>query len=380
MLVHDLIAALESYAPLNYAEPWDRVGLHLGSRTAPVSGPVMLTIDLTGAVLDEAMDLGCGAIVAYHPPIWEPLKVITDDTAKGAMLLQAARAGIAIYAPHTALDAVPGGISDWLCEGLSAGAEGVIHGDCRALTPHNRRDPDQEVKLITFVPADKVPHLRNALATAGAGQIGEYRVCAFATEGRGSFLAPEAGHPSVGDAGTLNVVDEVRLEMVCSKRALPLALETLEQFHPYEVPAIDVVELAHQPARRVGVGRKLTLDQPATFEQLAERLKAHLGRARVRLATERPMDEPVRDLGVVPGAGESLWPDARDAGCELFITGEMRHHEVLSAVRAGISVLLAGHTNTERGYLPRLARMLESRLDGHPVHVSKVDADILRVL
>jgi len=171
----------------------------------------------------------------------------------------------------------------------------------------------------------------------------------------------------------------VRLEMVLARRSLPLAIETLRQFHPYEEPAFDIVALEPEPTRRIGAGRRLTLDQPATMSELAERIKAHLGRARVRAALVGDEDRPFTTIGVVPGAGESMRALATSDGCEVFITGEMKHHEVVASLHGGTSVLLAGHTNTERGYLPRLAAKLRKELRGADIRVSQHDKDILSV-
>src|ERR1044071_6224292 len=115
MRVSDLAAAMETIAPLDLAEPWDNVGLLAGSADAELRGRVVLAIDLTERVLTEATGAGAGAIVAYHPPIWEGLKRITDADARGRVLIGAMRAGIAIYSPHTALDAAAGEIGRASC-------------------------------------------------------------------------------------------------------------------------------------------------------------------------------------------------------------------------------------------------------------------------
>ena len=180
----------------------------------------------------------------------------------------------------------------------------------------------------------------------------------------------------VGQPGQLERTEEVRLEMVCGASALPLAMEMIRQFHPYEEPAIDVFPLAPQPTRSSGQGRRLVLDKPATVAELAQRLKAFLKRDRIRYAIAGE-DHPVTRIGIVPGSGASLSRLARDEGCELFVTGEMKHHEVLGALNAGMSVILGNHTSTERGYLPRLAQQIQKAAPGLSVLVSRVDQDPL---
>lgn len=373
MTVQALIDAMETIAPLSLAEPWDNVGLITGSASSPLDGGVLITIDLTHDVLDEAIQRGASAIIAYHPPIWEPLKRLSDVEPREALILRAIESKIAIFSPHTALDGASGGMNDWLAESVTA--DGAT-GDRRALEPHVSQASSQQLKLVTFVPDEHADRLREALATAGAGIIGSYRVCSFALLGTGTFLGDESTNPTVGEAGRLERVAELRLEMVCSRSALALVIETLRQFHPYEEPPIDVYELTPLPRRSVGAGRRIVLDQPATLEEIAQRVKSHLGVRAVKLARAPGMTDPVTHVSVCPGAGASLVDRAVADGSQLFLTGEMRYHEVTDAIGRGLSIMLAGHTNTERGYLPRLRDRLAELLEAD---VRVADADRSRV-
>lgn len=379
MHVSDLVAAMHQIAPLDYAESWDKVGLLVGDAQRSHKGEVLLTIDLTERVVEEAIGAKVGAIVAYHPPIFEPLARVTSATPRQRVVLRAIEHKIAVYTPHTALDAAPGGITDWLCEGLSGSAKaGKILGDCRALTPHPHMPESQQLKIVTFVPQTESDKVRGALATAGAGTIGAYNLCSFESYGTGTFLGTEGTKPRTGSAGHLERVAEVRLEMVCGHASLALAIETLKRFHPYEEPAIDVYAMVPQPQRAAGPGRRLVVDKALTVRELAERLRDHVKRDRVRYAIAGEIDRPISQIGVVPGSGESLSRLARAEGCQVFVTGEMKHHEVLGALNAGMSIVLGGHTNTERGYLPRLKAALEKR--GFDANISKTDKDPLEAV
>ncbi len=377
----DLIAALEAIAPLDLAAEWDNVGLLLGSPDDALAGPVLMTIDLTGAVLQEAAQHQASAVIAYHPPIFHPLKRLTDREPVQRTLLRAARMGLAIYSPHTALDAAPGAMSDWLADAvLDAPATRAAGGDRKALIPREAHAPGGDFKIVTFLPEAQLDAVRSALASAGAGQIGRYEACSFATPGTGTFFGARGSSPAVGRPGQLERVPEFRVEMVCSRRALPIALETLRRFHPYEEPAIDVYPLQPQPTRAAGPGRKITLDQPVPLAELGQRLKRHLGLPQVRVAASGEASRPLTHVGLCPGAGGSLADAALAQGCEVFITGEMKHHEVLAALRHGMSVVLAGHTNTERGYLPVLAERLMAALPSLRFVFSQADHDPLHAV
>ncbi len=380
MRMSDLIAAMEAIAPPSFAESWDNVGLILGRSDAPIGRgrPVLLTIDFTEDVLEEAKEASAAAVISYHPPVFHAVKRVVAEDARTRVALGAIEAGMAVYSPHTALDAAPGGMADWLCDMLAPeGATGSI-GDRRALNAQTSHDPRQTHKIVTFVPESHVDQVRNALATIGAGRIGEYELCSFGMRGRGTFRGGAGTKPAVGEAGREEQVEEVRLEMVCPGDALPLAAEILRQFHPYEEPAWDIYPLAPKADRSVGAGRRLVLDRPATARELALRLKKSLGVDAVKIA--QASDEAIDHVGVCPGSGGALLEAAIRDGCRAFVSGEMTHHEALSAVRRGCSILLAGHTNTERGYLRILAQRLGEALPGVTFVVSAKDRTLFRTL
>jgi len=374
--VGSLSQAMERIAPTSMAESWDRVGLLVGDATRELAGPVLLTIDLTPSVMDEAIRANASAIIAYHPPIWDPLKRVTSSNAYESVILRAIESKMAIYSPHTALDAVPGGVADWLCRALTKDGDAKHAGDCRALRPHGEIPSTQQAKIVTFLPMKDVDRVREALASAGAGIVGAYRMCSFETQGYGTFFGVEGSKPSIGEAGRLERVAEVRLEMVCSKAAIALAVETMRSFHPYEEPGIEVHELHAIPDRSTGPGRRIVLDTPVTVRELAERIKRflNLGDVRIALAGE---DRPVSSIGVCPGSGGSLVGLAKAEGCQVYFTGEMDHHAVKSTVLGGMSVILAGHTNTERGFLPVLAEKLRAGGVRIPILIAQSDRDPL---
>jgi dinuclear metal center YbgI/SA1388 family protein len=261
MKVREVVQALEALAPLSLAEEWDNVGLLVGDDDAPVER-VLLTIDLTDGVLAEALEHGAQMIVAYHPVLFDPVRRLTTAQPTTRIVLAAARSGLAIHSPHTALDAASHGVAEWLAEGLG--------------------------------PADVAP---------------------------------------------LTTVDAER-----------------------DTP---------------GPGRLVTLKEPADLKELASRVQAHLGARRLLVAPAPQPPGRHSVIGLCPGAGAALVPPALAKGATVFLTGEMRHHDVLAAQAEGCSLLLAGHTNTERGYLPRLAGRLASALPDLEVVIAKRDRDPL---
>jgi dinuclear metal center YbgI/SA1388 family protein len=369
MRVERLIQAMESIAPPCHAAEWDNVGLLVGAPEWSARS-VLLTVDLTEDVLQEAIDAGADAVVAYHPPIFKPLTALAGRDTPQRIALRAARSAVAVYSPHTALDAAPGGVNDWLAEGLGG-------GDVRALEPVEALPATEQCKVVTFCPPEAVDQLRNGLATAGAGKIGDYELCSFELRGQGTFRGGAHTRPAVGRPGEMERVDEVRLEMVAPTAALGLIVVTLRQFHPYEEPPIEIYALRPRPQRSTGPGRRVVLDQAAGLDEIVARCKRVMGVERLLVAAPSN-PAPRRVIGLCAGAGGSLLATALAQGCDAFLTGEMRHHDVLAALAAGCAVILGGHTNTERGYLPRLQQRLREALGDVSVNISQRDRDPLR--
>ena len=372
---NDILSVLRKVAPESLAEAWDKVGVHLGRDDEGAIERAMLCIDLTEAVVDEAIATGAGLIVAYHPPIFQPVTRLAagpEATWRERMLRKLIRHDIGVYSPHTALDAVRGGINDWLCEGLGPGTS-------RPLQPTPaRRD---EVKIVVFVPEDEAATVRQAMSDAGAGWIGNYRECSFHVAGEGGFRPIEGANPTIGKVGTRETVAELRLEMICPRKYLPHVVEAIYQSHSYEEPAFDVFEQAPLPEvleKATGAGRLLTLDEPVGRGELVERVKARLGVEHV-FAAGLDAEKPVNTIAVCPGAGGSLFEN--DApGADAYLTGEMRHHDILDLRERGRLVVLPGHTQTERPYLPTYRDLL-SRNVGEAIdwRISATDAPAGRV-
>jgi len=364
--IGDLVKALAQVAPPALAADWDNVGLLLGDANSPCER-VLLTIDLTDEVLDEACELRVQAVIAYHPPLFDPIRRLVRQDSASATLYRAAREGISLLSPHTALDSVAGGINDWI-------AGGIGDGNCRPLDSATALAGRESFKIVTFAPAEVAPRICGAMSIAGAGRIGEYSQCSQTSAVEGTFFAAASARPRAGGRGKLERLAEVRIEMVCGPKSLAAALAALRAAHPYETPAIEVHALAPQPSASQGQGRLLRLSQPATSAEIARRLRKHLSASRIECAAPTSAHGVQHEtIGICAGSGMSLLPSALDAGATLFFTGEAKHHDQLSAVGKGCTLLLSGHTVSERGYLPRLAEKIAPLVPGIAFTLSKRD-------
>ncbi|EGN93544.1 hypothetical protein SERLA73DRAFT_115554 [Serpula lacrymans var. lacrymans S7.3] len=208
----------------------------------------MLTIDLTPAVLAEALATPTAFVIAYHPPIFKPISSLTLSSPLQTSILLLAAQGISVFTPHTALDSAWEGINDWLA-----------------------------------------------------------KIAIGVTEGR-----------SPGAGGSVSILGEMK--------------------GPDEG----------------GLGRLVLLDEPVEIDVLISRIKRHLNLHQVEVGFPATA-KPIRRVAICAGAGGSV---LAGVDADVYFTGEMAHHEVLAAVASGRYVVLCGHTNTERGYLPELAPRL----------------------
>jgi dinuclear metal center YbgI/SA1388 family protein len=358
MKLSDLIDAMEQIAPTRQAESWDNVGLLVGDRSQSISR-AMLTIDYTAEVAREAEQSKCDVIIAYHPPIFHPLKRILADN----LVFDAIRRGIAIYSPHTALDVADGGTNDMLADVLGLKNRSPL----RLIEPRAT-----QYKLVTFVPEKDLEKVSQALFEAGAGRIGNYTSCSFRSAGTGTFFGEEGTNPSVGQAGRLEKSEEVRVETVVPIQKIDAIIQALRKSHPYEEPAFDLNQLA-APPNALGQGRIGELDPPVNCDSLLARIKKELKIDNLLVAG--PTDRPIKRAAVCAGACSDMLDDAISQKADLYLTGEIRHHDAIKTAAAGMTVVCTLHSNSERAVLKRLEQKLRQKLPGLAIVLSRADRD-----
>ncbi|HKQ47099.1 MAG TPA: Nif3-like dinuclear metal center hexameric protein [Phycisphaerae bacterium] len=362
-----LCDAMEQIAPTWAAAEWDNVGLLAGGAKWPLAR-VLLTIDLTPAVLDEAIRTKVGAIVSYHPPIFRPIKRMSvDRAASEGLAAEAVAHRIAVYSPHTALDCSPDGTNDVIA--ALAGLEDIVPFEIAAKA-------DRLCKLVVFVPAQQVEKVSDAVFAAGAGRIGAYERCSYRVNGQGTFFGTESTSPTIGRRGRLERVDEVRLEVIFPRQRLADVTAAVRKSHPYEEPAFDVYPLEGLPDGRTGQGRIGRFRKPIALSMLAKRLAMKTG-ARCASRIGRSSERLHRGLVCVGAAGSLPFeiPGESLGWGDVVITGEIRHHDALRYARCGAAAIALGHSVSERPVLAPLAARLKKLLPGVSIIVSRADRD-----
>lgn len=360
--VADVTACLNRFAPPALAAEWDNVGLLVGDPACAVER-VMTCLTVTPEVVAEAVADGVGLIVAHHPVLFRGAKRLTTQTGDGRLLLPLIRSGVAVYSPHTSFDNCPGGINDGLCKRL-----GLTN-----VAPLRPRDGRREFKLVVFVPDADREKVSDAVFAAGAGVIGQYEQCSFRLAGTGTFYGTDATNPTLGQKGRREDVSEWRLEVVVPEEKVDAVIAAMRTAHSYEEPAFDVYPL--RAAKTGGEGRVGALPAAVPLGGLARLVKDQLRAAGVQLVGDARM--AVRRVAVACGAAGEFLSDARKAGADVFLTGEMRFHDCLTA---GVGVILPGHYATERPGVEDLAALLAETFPAVAVWASRHERDPIGVV
>ncbi|RVE59539.1 hypothetical protein OJAV_G00189690 [Oryzias javanicus] len=347
MELKETLQVLEQIAPLSLAESWDNVGLLIEpSRPRPVT-TILLTNDLTDAVMAEAEALNCDLIISYHPPLFRPIKRLNQKDWKQRLAVRAVEAGIAVFSPHTSWDSVKGGVNDWLVAGLGSGQVSVL-SQALGNASHCHR--------LEFM-ARSTEELNKVME--------ELKAC----DGETSLISAGSRADSTG----------IHASVLCSDSALTPSVQTLLQ-HSSSNQSLSILKLEKPPLPGHGQGRLSVLEQPVSVAEAVQKMKSHLGLGHLRLALGwgQTLESSVRTVAACAGSGASVLSGVK---ADLYITGEMSHHEVLDAAAKGTSVLLSDHSNSERGFLAVFRERLAVRLpESVTVVVSKADRDPLVVV
>jgi dinuclear metal center YbgI/SA1388 family protein len=349
--VKDLLACLDDMCPFAWALPEDRVGLQVGDPGWPAA-TVLVALEVSEAVVAEAEAHKAQVLLTHHPLIYQAAADLREDRAPGRLLARVVRAGLAVASCHTNLDMAPEGLNEHL-----AGSLGLE--DLEVLSPV-RRDP--LVKLTVFVPVGYEDRVRTALMDDRVGVIGRYAHCSFAGRGQGTYFPLEGAQPFRGEAGSLSRAEESRLEVLAPESRVPAALARLRAVHPYEEVACDVYPLAN-PGLSLGFGRVGRWPGGLSWEEALARVKGVFGVDRLRVWGRPPGS--VSRVAVCGGSGGDLIGRAKASGAQVYVTGEVRHHQAVPGPAADFAILEVGHFASEVVFMPawaeQVSRFLKER-------------------
>lgn len=364
MTVSEITFLIEEVAPLSLQEDYDNAGLLLGNSSMEVSG-VLISLDITEPVIDEAIQKGCNLIISHHPLIFKGLKKITGQNYIQRCVIKAIKNDIAIYAAHTNIDNVLCGVNGKIADKI-----GLINRSI--LQPK----PELLLKLVTFVPADYARIVRDALFDAGAGHIGEYENCSFNAEGIGTFRGGENAHPFVGKLHELHFEPETRVEVILPNYLKTKVINALIEAHPYEEPAFDLIRLVNT-WDIVGAGIVGELEQEMSEMDFLFYLKNTFAINTLRY-TQFPCKN-VKKIAVCGGAGSEFLQDAIDEKADVFISGDFKYHDFFNSDNK-ILIVDIGHYESEQFTKDIFYKIITKKFPNFAVRISDVNTNPIKYI
>jgi dinuclear metal center YbgI/SA1388 family protein len=355
--------ALAQWAPPLYQEDYDNAGLMVGHPATVVKG-ILLTLDITTQVIDEALLKGCNLIVAHHPIVFKGLKKLNGSNYVEEVVIKAIQNNVGLYAIHTNLDNMLHGVNAKIAEKI--GLEQV-----RILSPKT----NTLCKLTTFVPLDYTQQVLKALGEAGAGQIGAYQHCSFRTEGTGTFQPLAQANPFIGQAGgALEEVRENRLEVIFPRHLEHQVMQALRQAHPYEEIAYYLYHLANAN-QEIGSGAIGELPEAMPIHDFFAHLKTTMRAQVIRHTAE--VKAKVKTIALCGGSGSFLLREAIRQKADVYVSADFKYHEFFDA-DGKIIIADIGHYESEQFTAELIRAYLIQHFANLPLALSDIDTNPIR--
>ncbi len=354
--INQVIEKLEDFAPPELQESYDNSGLITGDRSQEITG-IMICLDCTEEVVDEAIEKNCNLIISHHPILFSGIKSLTGKNYVERTIIKAIKNDIAIYASHTNLDSVEGGVNSKIAEKLSL-------KNVKVLSPVK----DSLRKLVTFCPVKHAEEVRKAIFNAGAGHIGNYDHCSFNVSGTGTFRGDENSDPFVGKKNEDHSEQEERIETIYPKHLEKNILKALLDAHPYEEVAYDLYPLQNQNTR-IGIGMVGELEKETGLDNFLQNLKRTFNTGSIRHT--RDLGNSVKKVALCGGSGSFLIPNAIASGADIFVTADLKYHQFFDADN---KIILAdiGHFESEQFTVEVIADILNENFNTFATYFSSV--------
>lgn len=359
MKIKELITFLEQKYPLSSQADFDNCGLLFGNPETNITG-VLVSLDCTEDIVDEAKEKGANIIVSHHPLIFKGLKKLTGSNYVERTLLKAIQNEIAIYAIHTNLDHHKLGVNAKIAEKLNL-------QNLRILSPAK----STLYKLVVFVPQDYVKQVERALFHAGAGNIGNYDECSYSSDGVGSFRPLEGADPFEGAVGKRSISEEVKLEVLVDKHRLGAVLHAMDEAHPYEEIAHDVIALTNDNTQE-GSGMIGELRSPVDCMTFLSQIKQTFHCGSIRHTDI--LNKKIQTVALCGGSGSFLLKEAIRQKADMYITADFKYHEFFDAENK-LVIADIGHYESEQFTINLLHDEISKKITNFAVHLTGINTN-----
>ncbi len=364
MIVQSICDLIEEFAPLALQESYDNCGLLVGNSQQEITN-VLISIDITEEVVDEAIAKNCNLIVSHHPLIFSGLKQLTGRNEVQRSVAKAIKNDIAIYAAHTNMDNVSQGVNGKIAQKL-----GLIN--TQILIPKQ----NSLHKLITFAPIAHAENVRNALFSAGAGHIGNYDGCSFNQDGIGTFKAKDGAQPFVGEIDILHLEPETKIEVVFPTFLQNQVVNALLENHPYEVPAYDLLSL-NNPLPEFGTGLIGELKDEVDAIEFLYQIKQIFNCKSIRYTDL--LAKKIKRVAICGGAGSSFLKHAIAAKADIYISGDFKYHDFFETQNK-IIIADIGHFESEQFTKDIFYEIITKKMTTFAVRISDIKTNPINYL
>ena len=360
MKLNEITNILSDLAHPSLQESYDNAGLIVGHPTMDITG-ILVCLDSTEAVIDEAIRKKCNLIVAHHPIVFKGLKKLNGKNYVERTVIKAIKNDIAIYAIHTNLDNVlENGVNQKISQKLGLTNVQILS-----------KKSGTVVKLTVYVPRDHATVVRQAIFDAGGGHIGDYDQCGYVSEGTGSFRAGEKANPFVGKTGEMHEEPETKIEVVVPTYLQEKVVKAMLSAHPYEEVAFDL-HILQNKSLHIGAGLIGDLENPVSVEAFLPALKENLQTEVIRYTTSDVKN--INRVAVCGGSGSFLIQDAKRAGADVYITGDVKYHEFFDGEK-DLMICDVGHFESEQFTIELLRDFLSEKIPNFAVLFTETDTN-----
>lgn len=362
--ISDITGCLESIAPATFQEEYDNAGLITGDQNSEVRG-VLICLDSTEEVIDEAIRHNCNLVLAHHPIIFGGLKKITGSNYVQRTVIKAIKNDIAIYAIHTNLDNIKQGVNSKIADRLELVNRRILKPKKATLQ-----------KLTTFIPEENTKEVLDAMHIAGAGIIGDYDHCSFRVQGTGRYRPNENADPHIGQSGSIEEVNEDRIEVIFPAYLTNKIVDTLKRVHPYEEVAYYLHSLDNIN-EEVGSGLLGELEKEMSSEHFLKYIKEKLKLNHFKYTPVK--DHKIRKIAVCGGAGSFLIHHAYSSGADVFITADVKYHEFFDG-EGKMMIADIGHYESEVFTKELIFELLNKKFSNIAPRLSEVNTNPIRYI
>ncbi len=355
MTILEITEYLETIAPLQFQENYDNAGLIVGESSCECSG-IIISLDVTEAVINEAISNNCNMVVAHHPIIFNGLKQLTGENYVERTIIKAIKNDITIYAIHTNLDNVKKGVNNKIAERIGLQNLQILQ-------------PKENIlkKLIIFAPFKNAEDVRKSLFAAGAGNLGKYSECSFNSEGTGTFKAEQGADPYVGEIGKQHEEKEIKIEVIFPGYLEQEIIRAMIDSHPYEEVAYDIIPLGNYVAE-IGSGLTGEIDKALDENEFLDKIKVAFGLKVIKHTAFS--GNKVKKVAICGGAGSFLIPVALSNKADVYITSDIKYHEFFEA--EGMVLIDIGHYESEQFTIDLLYEFLSEKYPNFAVRKTEV--------